>query len=162
MTGAPKRFSEKAGAIPGIFRGSCDLGAPLTVGPYPLRPATPNTLGSVLQPVRVRKTRPARSTPQTRWQNLGISEGQFHEVQRALAPHEKVRQRVLVEFKRRGGSLTHPTQHPWSPLTDWRPHMADALTAVEDELELQTHGRMTQARLALRDIRRRIEWAVWP
>jgi hypothetical protein len=40
--------------------------------------------------------------------------------------------------------------------------MLGALTAAEDMAELDSRGRMTAARLAMRGVRRRLELDLWP
>jgi hypothetical protein len=40
--------------------------------------------------------------------------------------------------------------------------MADALTRVEDQLELRSGGRPSRLREALKGLRRRLEWEVFP
>jgi hypothetical protein len=68
---------------------------------------------------------------------------------------ERVRQAVMARFKARGGDLSR-----WARRD--REAMADALTYTEDEEELRQKCHMTPVRLALREVRRRLEWELWP
>ena len=80
---------------------------------------------------------------------------EYRNVLQALADRD-ARSRVLAEFRRRGG-----TPDTWR-LRSTREAMADALTRTEDAIELESRGRMTAERLALRGIRRRLECELWP
>ena len=74
------------------------------------------------------------------------------EVFRAVGDFGDIRERVVARFRANGGDVQR-----WK-----RPDleaMCDALTRVEDSVE---GGRMTEARLALRTTRRRLETVLWP
>jgi hypothetical protein len=75
-------------------------------------------------------------------------------VRRALATDPEARADAMVRFRRSGGDLDR-----WGPSDAKR--MAEAITLAEDGLE---HRRSTPARdvarVALRDVRRQLEWEV--
>ncbi|HEY1958608.1 MAG TPA: hypothetical protein VGH28_23480 [Polyangiaceae bacterium] len=80
---------------------------------------------------------------------------------RALGEHDRARRLVLDRFAALGGKLD-----AWAQRAT-REAMADALTFAEDRIEFTCDGRSTRPydspdRVALRDIRRRLEWELWP
>lgn len=98
----------------------------------------------------------------------------WSDVLRALDADEAVRADVLALYRQgfRGcRSQWHPdpdAPRVWTP-DDFatrrgaRECMADALTAAEDRLDLERRSPRREAlALALRDVRRRLEWELWP
>jgi hypothetical protein len=80
---------------------------------------------------------------------------QYREVLSALGVD---REAVLEGFRARGG---HPDR--WERLRASREAMADALTSVEDRLDLERTSPTVRARQAsLRTVRRRLEQELWP
>jgi hypothetical protein len=77
-------------------------------------------------------------------------------VLRALGPHDGARVLVLAAFRARGGSPDTWRQRPT------REAMAEALSRVEDAVEVENRGRTAAVRLALRGIRQRVERELWP
>ena len=74
----------------------------------------------------------------------------YREVVRALAADNGARSETLADFRAHGGS---PDRWQRSD----REAMASALSRCEDDLEARARGRMTEARIAVRAVRRRLE-----
>lgn len=103
------------------------------------------------QVVRNVQTRPAASSRSAALQNRACQKPvEARHVLSAIAVDEPTRGAIVARFKAAGASLDR-----WQ-LRD-REVMAEAITKMEDELELAAAGRSTFTREALRTIRRRLE-----
>ncbi|HEY1954276.1 MAG TPA: hypothetical protein VGH28_01655 [Polyangiaceae bacterium] len=82
------------------------------------------------------------------------------DVSRALGPHDRARRLVLDRFAALGARLD-----AWHERRT-REAMADALTFAEGQIERSTSGNVrpydAPDRVALRDVRRRLEAELWP
>jgi hypothetical protein len=75
----------------------------------------------------------------------------------ANLPHPEARDRVLEQLRKRGFTLPDCLNHPGA-----REALAESITAVEDGLENDPHRAKWPDRVQLRDVRRTLEWKLWP
>jgi hypothetical protein len=99
---------------------------------------------------------PQRAKPNREGQKTEVPCVTFAAVARAIGPFDAERTDVMARFKASGGR-----PDAWHERTT-REAMLCALVAVEDRADLESRGRMTAARLAMRGVRRRLELDLWP
>jgi hypothetical protein len=99
---------------------------------------------------------PGRAKPKRESQKTEVPCITFAAVARAVGPFDTERTDVMARFRELGG-----TPDTWHERTT-REAMLGALTAAEEMAELDSRGRMTAARLAMRGVRRRLELDLWP
>lgn len=97
-----------------------------------------------------------RAKPKRESQKTEVPCITFAAVARAIGPFDAERVAVMARFRASGGR-----PDAWHERAT-REAMADALSKVEDRAELESRGRMTAARLAMRGVRRRLELDLWP
>ena len=99
---------------------------------------------------------PQRARPNRESQKTEVPCITFAAVARAIGPFDAERTAVMARFRELGG--TPDTWHERAT----REAMLAALVTVEDKAELESRGRMTPVRLAMRGVRRRLELDLWP